>query len=853
MSRARAASFAILTLAAAFLLHSGALAGWPEGLRLTLAFAALVLLPGHALLAAFGALPPGGPWLASGWALGMGVAWLGMLVLFTRMLHLPFTLLAPWAALPSAALWLLPTRRRELPSAATDAPVLHPLAVAAILVAAALAALHCARLGTPVAYYTDSPDHIGTIRRMLSSGDAFPRDAFFLDAGAAGADPRKGLWHPCVALIARLANVDPLPTWRLLAALIAPLFVLNAAAFAMLIGGSTAAALGAWALLLTYGGSLGTQYLREAVFATKLADQLALATAAAVLNDLKGRTPQTRWAAMGLALGAVSAHVFSAIQFGLCFAALGVGLLIRDRGLREEARRLIGTALALAGVCLPYMAWRAMGAYAPNNIIHTEPQGLLHLNDSMRIVSLGVLWDWMGQLWVLFPLSWWAYARAANRSAVLYLLTTSLAVALLIFNPWSVGLLMPKLGYLLMRFVWLLPVSAAVAFAVTEGIMTWRTGGKLQRSFALLSMVAMVLLLRSPVLDAISVFTHPEVVQRNDAAVSVQRWQDALTWMDRELPARSVVLSDPATSYSVPMMTRHYVATLVDQHSSPNDSLALRRILDARDGLDPASPFARTREVVDRYGITAIALNNRFTETPRLDYWAPNPEWFQAARARFEGAPAAFHRVFDTGDFVVYTVNRAALDTLTGGAQPRPYVRPYDEPHAAPHAVQPRSMGPGLPELVSGRMLEQEAAPGDSGRLLLEWRSPAPLPPGSYLVAVRFDHAMPAEFSSPDWLGKPARKIFEKRTGTRYRFRADHLPVDGDFGVDLWQPNQVVQDTISIPVPLDVAPGEYEVQVRMLRQPHYPNYRIQDYFLDHDYYSGLPVGTIHVTPRKPRH
>src|SRR5262249_11529191 len=146
---------------------------------------------------------------------------------------------------------------------------------AAIAIAALLALVHGLQLGTPVSYLTDSPDHIGTVRRMLAEGDAFPRDAFFRNAGLAGIDPRKGLWHAGVALVCALAPVDPLPAWRALAAFLAPLFVLNAAAFAALLGGGLAAAAGAWGLLLTYGGGLGTAYLREAVFATKLADQLA--------------------------------------------------------------------------------------------------------------------------------------------------------------------------------------------------------------------------------------------------------------------------------------------------------------------------------------------------------------------------------------------------------------------------------------------------------------------------------------------------------------------------------------------------------------------------------------------------
>ena len=179
----------------------------------------------------------------------------------------------------------------------------------------------------------------------------------------------------------------------------------------------------------------------------------------------------------------------------------------------------------------------------------------------------------------------------------------------------------------------------------------------------------------------------------------------------------------------------------------------------------------------------------------------------------------------------------------------RQQVRPYD-PARDP---APRSMGAGLPALVTAVLTDSVAAPGDSLVLHLGWRAARSLPAGAYRVAVRFDRALPPGFSPPAWLAKPARKLLERRAGVRYRFREDHLPGDGDFGVDLWRPEQVVLDSVQIHVPADVAPGDYEVQVRMLRQPHYPNYRLQDYFLDHDYYTGLPVGTLHVTARAPGH
>lgn len=860
MNRARALVLAGLTLALPWLLASGALAGLPDALRLTLAFAALVLLPGHALLSATGALPPGGVWLSSSWALGFGVGWLGLLILVTRMLHMPFTVLTTGAALPSALLWLLTLRAMPVPAkparpgkpAKPAAPdELHPLALAAILVAALLAALHCARLGTPVAYYTDSPDHIGTIRRMMAGGDAFPTDAFFKDAGAMGADPRKGLWHPCVALIATLSKTDPLVAWRGLAALLAPLFVLSAAAFAFLIGGSLTAAAGGWALLLTYGGSLGTQYLREAVFATKLADQLALATITAVLFDLSQRTRASRLAAIGLALGTVAAHVFPALQFAVVFGALGVGLLLRDRGFSPVLRRMVTTVALLGAACLPYLLWRAQLSYAPNNIIHLEPQGLLLLGGSAKVISVGVLWDWLGGAWLLFPLSWWAYTKHAQKPAVLVLLTTSVAVALLLFCPPLVALLHPKLGYLLMRFVWLLPLSGAVAFAVDRIVAGVREGGA-ARLRAAVAMVVLLALLRAPLAEGAHALLHPQDIARADAAVSVERWIAPLRWMDLHLPAGSVILSDPATSYSIPMMTRHFVATLVDQHSSPNDSLALTRILEARDALSPYASWARTREVVAHHGVTAIALNDRFTSVPQLDYWAPDPAWYRAARARFDAESLAFHRVYATQGFVVYTIDREALDSLAQrglAGHARNNTRQY-VPQRDGVALR---IADDSPALQGFRLSAPQAHPGDTLSALLDWRVLSRLPAGSYDVAMRFDQPVPGSQTWPAWCAKPVRKLIEKRRGERYRFRVDHIPTDGDYGVDLWSPFEVVRDSMSVVIPGDVAPGDYQVQVRMLRQPHYPNFHLSDYFLDHDYYSGVPVGTLKITRAAARH
>lgn len=854
MSRRPALVLAALALVLQALLAGGALAPCPTLLRVVLAGAVLVLAPGAAWLALLSARVPGGAWLASGWALGLGVAWNALLVIATRVAHVPFTVLSSATIASTALLWTLVIARR---GAVAHAPAngeglrAEPAALAGVplaltLLAAVAAAAYAARFGAPLTSISDSPDHIGTLRRMLEHGDAFPTDAFFRNAGLSGVDPRKFLWHAQAALIARLAGVDPVEAWRDLPALLSPLLVLNVAALGMLLAGSAGAATAAWAALFTYGGSLAATPMRETVFAAKLADQLALAASVAALADLIRPSRGARLVAVALAFGAVATHVFAIAQFALVLTALGVALLVRDRRLGPEARRLAGTALAMLLAAFPLALWQVLRTPHSHNLIHTEPQGLLILWDHVRVVSPGVLWSWMGPAWLLFPLlalPLWRVGR--GNPAVLWLLATSIAVAVTLFVPPVVALLEPHLGYLLMRVIWITPLAGLVGWALPH---LWRTvrdarGAARLRAAGLLAVT--LVLLAPAVADALHVARDARALAAEERAHSPLPWSDALRWMDRNLPRGEVVLSDPITSYSVPMFTGHYVATLVDQHSSPSDSLALTRLLDARDALDPFAEWARTREVVARYGVGVIVLNNRFAEVPVLDYWTPRPEWFRASRERLDRHPQAFERIYDTGDFVVYRVNAAALDTLRGPASPRSFTELY-RPGKSGVA---RRLAPGVPALLGAGLTPREAAPLDTLRGVIAWRALERLPAGSYQVAVRFDRPLPGGFSPPAVVGKPVRKLIEKLRHERYRFRSDHLPGGGDYGVDQWRPDQVVRDSFALEIPGDVADGIYQVRVIMLRQPHYANYRLSDYFFDNDYYAGLPVGSLVVRRR----
>jgi hypothetical protein len=840
------AVFAAVGIGIHALLLSGALLAWPVAARTLLAAMALFMVPGFALVR-MGLAPPGGDVLTAGWALGFGVAWNAALVLIARAAGQPVFGLERVTLLASIVFWGIalawnPGRARS------GLPRPGRIAVFLIVLAAACAALYVGRLGALVVHQSDSPDHIGTIRRITASGDAFPQDAFFRGAGPDGVDPRKGAWHPQVAMLSRLARVDPYDAWRWLPALVAPMFVLNVAVLGLLAGRGAGAAIAAWMFLLTYGGTLAQTPLRQSVYSARLGEQLALAATAAILADLV--RPSARWRVAGglLAFAAVTTHLFSVVHLAVPLGALGIALLIRDRGIGASLRRLILTSLVAGAAALPFLLWRLQQAYSPENVIHTEPQGLLYLSGMWRVASPGFLWTTFSWGWVLFPLLWiplWKWSR--REPVALWILAATFTAAMLAYNPLVVGLIEPRVGYLIPRFLWFVPLAVLLAWALPRLWPPALRGPA--RGRALVALAAIAVALMPALKDAVAVVPHPEETVQSEWPYQVLRWRDGLNWMREHLPQDAVVLSDPVTSYSIPMMAGRYVVTLVDQHSSPNDAQALDRLLDSRDALDAYSTWDRVREVVDRYGANVIALNDRFEDPPRLDYWGPQPGWFAESRARFDRHPGVFENVFDTGDFVIYRVHGEMLDTLSTPPPPRPVVLPWNAAEFPPG----RRIDEGMPALHGVRYPAETLAPGDTLRAVALWRAETRLPPGSWSVAVRLDRPVQAGWTPPRAVGKPWRKLIEKVRGERYRIRSNHLPTGGAYGVDRWRANEVVRDSFQVVIPMDTAPGDYVLQVRMSRQPHYPNHHLSDYFFDEDLFSGVPSGTVRIEQRGDGH
>lgn len=756
----------------------------------------------------------------------------------------------------AVALWLLPLFGLVLASFRPSRPVDTPeprsmlpwtlLAVWVVVITVLVGSL-----GAPLMTDTDSPDHIGTVRRIAKTRVVFPADAFFADAGAHGADPRKGLYHAWVAMVVRGSHVDPVDAWRWLPVFLIPVFLLAVAAFTLALTRSRMSALLAAVLFpLLFGGGLGGTELRETVYSTRVGEIAALLSAMALVRYVEdgGGRRLLFWAALGWT--ALAIHVWYALYFALAFGVYGLGTLLVRRDGATLSRFGLAT-LALAGPALPYLLFRAGQAYGPQNEIHTEPQGLFYLADRLFTVDPQALWSWNGLgLVVALAATPWFWSRRHVSTGAIYLALVPWAVVGIVLNPLVLPLAHAKLGYLVMRLIWIVPVIPMLATLVTAlGERAVRGRGR-GRAWAWAGLAAFGLWLLPQVGQAVSLVTERRVLQAGEATRGPAPWMDVLAWLRHSYPGPRVLLSDPATSYSIPAYTGHYVSAFLDQHSSPNDPRALERILAARDILSPFVDERRTLELLRAWRADAVVVNQRFEQPIAFDYWSVSPALYGPTRAKFEAHPEWYRPVFSAAGATVYELTAAAR---TGPLPaPREVARPSSglQGRAGEHALsadRPAAGERGI--LLGGTTTDRPRyAPGDTVRVTTWWRrvGAEPVPPGSYTIFVRLDgHGYEGPLYRAAWQ-KPYRKLVERIQGRRWRLRESHRVLNGVWSPDQWRRDEVVRDSTAIVLPADMAPGEYTVTVKMTRLPHYPNTRLRDYLSDDDLYAGPSVGTIEI-------
>ena len=309
---------------------------------------------------------------------------------------------------------------------------------------------------------------------------------------------------------------------------------------------------------------------------------------------------------------------------------------------------------------------------------------------------------------------------------------------------------------------------------------------------------------------------------------------DAFATLDDALPSGRVIATDPLTSYLIPALTSHKVICTYDQHGTPNDARALERITAAREILSPALPPPEAWMRMDRENADVVLLWRNPPPILSL-YWAPDASALERREHQLERSPW-FTRVSAHPDFALFRrveeppLEARAPDSLSGVEGPR---------------RAPTLKGYGLVAWVDA-LSQAHVGAGDSLWVTLHWGKTPTYQPEPVMISARLTAL---DIPGGDaWGGKLWRKAVEWVRGQEYQTRAQTVPGGGSVPPTLWPAHATVTQTLALPVPRNMRPGAYRVEVTLVHLPAIPNFTLGDLLLNRDLFSGVPVDTVAVDP-----
>jgi hypothetical protein len=726
-------------------------------------------------------------------------------------------------------------RRAEAPDGPPPAP--FPTRSALLLVLLAVPLLW---FSDPLLSVDDSLDHVGSLRKRIEQDAVFPRSTFYAASNENGPDARKGLLHGVLALVASTTRTPVLGLWDALP-FAASLWVLLAA-LAMgrtLFGGGFRPLAAALLFAMTWEGSFGGEGL------TRLShpSRMVLApywTIWALLLDTGRPAPLGLLALLGFGIAAV--HAGTPVLLGLALAFLLIFILVLGR---DEARRSLG-ALARGGAFVllgsaPYLALRVSVSTPLVDTIHTEPQGLLFWTRSLFTVNpLWTLQSW-GLLGLLaVPIVLLFLGRARREVAFAFLASGALGAIGVLANPLATPPLHRALGYLVVRLAWFAPQAFVLAHGVAEAGEGLR---RFPRVRPLPAIAALALLLVLGAQLAATARALPRWSAPDASSMGFRGQVEDFAAVDRAIGPPAVVLADPATGYAVPALTRHWTVCAMAQHTPPNDPDARDRLRDTRRVLSPYVNAADAVALLRRYGAEWILLCDAPAARLSRYEFHPGPGTFAAAVAKLDARSDLFSPVLSRGSLRLYRLTEAAL----AGPLPAegPASRPLPVAAARPEPVAEWEEGAFL--LHEGAVLSDSV--GKGGRLAIAsvWERRRDLPDANRYVIVRLarrDTATPLD-ATP--FARIARRAEDALSRQRTRARLGFAPGDGFLPPDDWPIGVPLRDVTEVAIPADLAPGEYDVTIRVVEEAFYPNLRPADFFSLVGSYDGASIGTVRVT------
>ncbi len=693
--------------------------------------------------------------------------------------------------------------------------------------------------GPSIGFTKDTLDHAAYVNEINKTGEAFPLTEFYVDAGENGKDVRKGLLHFFYGFSARYLGSDALPVLGAWNAVLAVLFVLSiyAATLALFADGRIAS-LSALIFLVSLLSGVGGTTIRETYYGNRFGFAFFMFELVFILRYLERKDARSLLDCMIFAFAAAAVHIFYAVVSCFALAVAAVWKICFPRmGFREHVSRIVTAGLVAGAGMAPYAFYRYVTAYGQPNEIHSQIQGVLYLTQSLFIADPVRLYTWFGLAGAstfLAPLFLWK--EREKETGLGYLFAASFTIPIVLLNPILLVPLHRLLTYLVLRIPLVFPYYMLAAYFIVAFLGgTRRSMKRTLAGWALIGVMLVSLGIEGEKAISKSIFA-PSRLQR-EKAESFLAWEDGLEFLRKYVPEGSVVASDPLTSYSIAARTPQYVACTLDQHASPGDKSLLTRLRKCRDIMSPFVDIRTTVSLLADLKAEYVVINNRPRRTPMLYYWSLDKRLYPLVREKFAAHEDVFDVLYERKGFIVLRWNGKSP------AEEEPVSNPYFL-SALPAGYRDIGARAGEAIVAAARMEDASAARGDSMRLSIVWTGERSYPMRGYVVSVRFDSEDPRLPSKTRVFSKMLRKVREKAAGERYRFRSDHKILGGMLGPDTWPPGVLVKDEAEIGIPPDVAPGRYEVSVKLMDRAFIPNFSLRDYLYDDDLYAGVSVGSI---------
>jgi hypothetical protein len=700
---------------------------------------------------------------------------------------------------------------------------------------------------------TDALDHLSYIRRGVDAGTIFPRDSFYRGGDGAGFDVRKGAWDAALSLFVFQSRTAPDLFWRLVPSLLA-FTALSAFLFlgVELLGSVAYAAVGLLFMLVFYAAG-GVAWLTKAAYGRNAMQILFWMNAAFLLRYYRVRDARYLAAIFFIAAAGCAFH----LVFPMLAATSLLGLLfyVLWSGEGRSWRGAYGRSVLVeaCGLAIP-LAVRACSFGASMNIIHTHRQGMLVFSRKLAMIDPAELARGEGSVFffALLMLPFFFLVAPRRRRALVFALT--IVPVLLVVNPVVAPVLESSFGYLHYRLLDAAPLMFFLGLAVIGlGARVFGRGRLRSPSAAIgraFAMLALVLFLWFPLrtsLVGLGASVKSVVCARAEPESSLRAGVEELA---RIIPAHSVVVSDPVTSYAVSAFTDDFVVVVPGQHGSPTDTLALERLEAVRDLMSPVRPLAASAQWLRRSGAGFVIVNTDPSAAPDFFETVLAGESPLTAK-KFCSCPGAMRDAGAAKGLVLYEISRDSLARTLDWCT-APVAGPATCDTACAGEKVRRDAGSGV-FLERVALCRKTVAPGDTLGGDLCWIAPEKIAYGLPIVlTIRIETAFPKGRLFADWYSKPYRKLLERRLGIRYRATWNE-PLAAGFALpDQWEPGRLVGQRFALVIPERMASGVYELRVRVSRQTYLPNRTIADYFSDNDSFEGIRVGTITVGPGRPQ-